>query len=129
MVKIIGVRVYLSEIARALRECYPSITRVHALALPAPPALVRGPLLVVFYSIAPSAGPTAAYSDRELIAAVQRSVNLPAIAFLFEPLLETEFVYQPHSGKLDRQAMKRLAQQVVEATRRGARDAEPFARH
>ena len=116
MMKIMGVRVYLSEIGRALRECYPSISRVHELSLPAPPALVRGPMIVVFYSIAPSAGAASsvAYSDRELIGAVQRSVNLPPVALLFEKLLETEFTDQPHSGKLDRQAMKRRAQQVIE---------------
>lgn len=114
MLKITGVRVYLSEITRALRECYPSISHVHALSLPAPPTLVRGPLIVVLYSLTPSSGPTPVYSDRELIGAVQRSVNLPPVAFLFERLFQKEFVYQPHSGKLDRQAMNRVAQRVVQ---------------
>ena len=50
--------------------------------------------------------------DRELLAAIQKSVHLPQVPFVFEWLAELPL--QPHSGKLDRQALRRLANAALD---------------
>ena len=129
MLKINGVRVYLSEIGRALLDSFPQMS--HAYCVPITPSsdrtlLFRDPILVVFCALKSSkinasemetpaaTGPpvTGMLEDRELLAAIQKSVHLPPVPFVFEWLAELPL--QPHSGKLDRQTLRRLASTAID---------------
>ena len=117
MLKINGVRVYLSELSRTLLHSFPTIIS-HAHCVSAERSqLFRGPIVVVFcvrkdslpYSTdAPSAQP----DERELWRAIRRHVHVPPVPLLVEWLAKLPM--QPHSGKLDRQALRRLADSTID---------------
>ena len=96
MLKINGVRVYLSELSRTLLDSFPTISHAHCVSTERS-QLFRGPIIVVFCVLADltSAQP----DERELCRAIRRHVHVPPVPLLVEWLAELPM--QPHSGKLD----------------------------
>ena len=111
-VKLNGVRVHLSEVERALRELpqFRDCAQLHAVAVEPPAELkFKKPLVVVLYVLKERDSDT---GELELPDELYANGHVPRLPFLLCQLPAVPAL--PHTGKLDRQALRRQAERCVE---------------
>ena len=112
MVKINGVRVYLSEISSAIQNAFPSIKFVHPVSIESSETSLQLRAIVIFLMGDPSKGQIEC-SERELIEKIHQIVKIPPIRFLFVTIDECPLT--PSAKKIDRQALRQRARALLEA--------------
>ena len=111
-VKINAVRVHLNEINRALMDAHREFTQVYTLALQ-PPGNNKikrrhpGTVLVVLYTSENKLN----LDNRSLIREIKSQVMVPNAPFLFSQV--ASIPTQLHSGKVNRVALRTLAQELL----------------